>query len=144
MSFNCLTFLQKIKCWGKRNMQNCCLTFADHSNIPFDLDSKYKILSLIINNNIEPPMALSPGIPADMPGVDIKRNVPAMTPDPGLTAANLTDVTANAALSNANFGPREASKHSPHQNYRCESLSSALAGATTHLQHPHPYQHGTY
>ena len=68
-----------------------------------------RMKSSIKDNDVEPEPAKFPGIPAEMPGVERERdnaNLPiaAVVEDPSPTEEELID----AAIENANFGPREA------------------------------------
>jgi hypothetical protein len=101
--------IRKLERWGQRDQHNGRLTFADRNNVPFDWDDEYKFKPLIDDNAIEPEIAPCPDIPAELPGVDLESNVPAVTepfvPEP--TAADEAAEARRAALANANFGPRE-------------------------------------
>jgi hypothetical protein len=101
--------ISKLERWGRRDQQNGRLTFADRNNVAFDWDEEYEFKPLIDDNAVEPEIAAFPDIPAELPGVDLGSNVPAMTeplvPEP--PAADEAAAARQAALANANFGPRE-------------------------------------
>jgi hypothetical protein len=64
---------------------------------------------LIDDNAVEPDLAPYPDIPAELPGVDLKSNIPAVTVDvaPEPSEEELAAKRRLTALANANFGPRE-------------------------------------
>jgi hypothetical protein len=104
------SIIKKLDRWGRRDKQNGKLTFADRNNNPFGWDDEYELKPLIEDNALEPePTAPFPDIPAELPGVDLEANVPAVVdPDPVPPDANDREAAAcAAALENANFGPRE-------------------------------------
>lgn len=102
--------IAKLERWGRRDKQTGRLTFADRNNNPFDWDDEYEYKPLIEDNAVEdPPSPPFPDIPAEMPGVDLESDVPAVTPvAPVAPSTDAQDAAARAAaLHHANFGPRE-------------------------------------
>jgi hypothetical protein len=101
------SIVTKVNTMGRRDHSNGRLRFCDRHNQPFDWDDQNEIL--IEDNAVEPEPAPFPDIPAEMPGVEKESdylNLPT-TPieeEPAPTEEELID----AAIANANFGPREA------------------------------------
>jgi hypothetical protein len=101
--------IRKLERWGRRDKQNGRLTFADRNNNAFDWDDEYELKPLIDDNAIEPEHpAPFPDIPAEMPGVDLETNIPAVTEKQGTDAEERhQNETRARALENANLGPRD-------------------------------------
>ena len=92
--------IRKINSWGRRDQSNGRLVFRDRNNNPYDWEEEHDIL--IEDNAVEqePEPAPYPDIPAEIPGVELERDQPAITPDPEPTEEDAMD----AAAQNAGFG----------------------------------------
>jgi hypothetical protein len=101
------SIIKKVNAMGRKDHKHGRLRFCDRNNQPFDWDEENEIL--IEDNAVEPEPAAFPDIPAEMPGVEKEsdyEDLPeaAVEEDPTPTEEELID----AAILNANFGPREA------------------------------------
>jgi hypothetical protein len=89
--------IKKIERWGKRDKQNGLLRFCDRNNDPFDWTDEQE--PLVNDNAPEPEPATYPDIPAEMPGVVLEANVPAVeSPTPPSEEERMAAAIENAGL----------------------------------------------
>jgi hypothetical protein len=108
--------IKKLEHLGKQDKQSGALTFADRHNVPFAWDEEYEHRPLIADNAVKAkPAALPyPDLPAEMPGILYKSEMPETTllpnEDTPVEPDEKAAVAAEAAavLNNANLGPHEA------------------------------------
>jgi len=127
--------IKKINSWGRRDQATGRLVFRDRNNNPYDWEEEHDIL--IEDNAIEqeePEPAPYPDIPAEIPGVELERDQPAVTADPAPTDEEIAD----AAAANADFGPvedrliREAGVNIGHDNDRVIEIDLDVVPAEEH------------
>ena len=99
---------KKVKKWGYIDKRNGRLTFADCHNRTFDWDSDEYDAPLIEDNTPEPKPSPYPGIPAEMPGIELEGEYENIAPALIEEHTNeCEEIRAAWAANNANYGPRE-------------------------------------
>jgi hypothetical protein len=72
--------IKKVKRWGRKDKQNELVRFCNRNNDSFNRTNEHETLINDNAPNLEP--AVYPDIPAEMPGVVLESNVPAVETSP--------------------------------------------------------------